>query len=822
MPFTIPDETEATYPPQARLFQTTLEILAAAPGRTGVVNGCAVTAQSTPDMTVAVGAGLARSEGKRLLVPAGNVTIPTADATYPRLDLVVVTAAGAKAVRTGTAAAFPLEPPLTAGDVVLEQVYLPAGATTVTAAQLISRAVHIDDPVSENALWYGVRANLRQVWDGAYGSSSTRLTSASAGFTADDVGRYVVIQGGAAPTTVTNNLTTTNGSAAFTLAGASLTQLDVGKWIALPGAGPAGVTLYSTITAVTGATTGTIAATASTTQVAVSRTVRYAGWLTTTITAVNSATDVTLAAAMGNSNLVGAKVSIATDDTATIQAFIDGLVSGQVAYFPPAHYFVATGPLVVNKQISWRGAGENETFFWFPDGTTNGIELNKDQSTKIYSVTWGGFSLLCLANRTAGASLVIGNVGQASFNHVKLTSAGGGRAYNGLICHQATQAYFHQVRVSGCANNGITVAPNASGQVSVDVYFGDQVESNDNLGHGLAILNDYANGSTENVQGVYVGAGSYYGNGGNGIRISPANAIKNLFFRGTIVDSNRSVGFYADGTATIQYLRLQDIWVSYNGNPALIPSGAAAQNMWFGAVVNDFGINGGFSLLGGYSGLTVYGAQQGFIQNMHIADNNQAAIGDYGISLQGGAGKIGVSNNRIYNANWALSAHQNGINISADCTNIDLFGNFAATNLGGSGTTPRTIAAGAGVREWGTVYDTTSGNTVPFIDDGLATTVRDVIAHLNTIAATAGVPVQVSPATRWSGAAWNGSASVALDARQHLIPVNATTPTSRLAWLFQSGGGGYTERMSLGSDGTLTIGGSLRGGFVSRALWGTD
>ncbi len=57
MPFTIPDESEAAFAPQARLFQTDLETLALAHNGTGVLSGCAVTAQGSPDMTVAVAAG---------------------------------------------------------------------------------------------------------------------------------------------------------------------------------------------------------------------------------------------------------------------------------------------------------------------------------------------------------------------------------------------------------------------------------------------------------------------------------------------------------------------------------------------------------------------------------------------------------------------------------------------------------------------------------------------------------------------------------------------------------------------------------------------
>jgi hypothetical protein len=135
--FSIPDESEAAFAPQARLFQTDLDALVAALTGTGVVEGCAVTAQGTPDMTVAVAAGVVQSGMARLAVTSGNVTIGAADGSNPRLDAVVATSAGAKAVRAGTAAANPLLPALTAGDVLLARVYVPATDTTIAADQII-------------------------------------------------------------------------------------------------------------------------------------------------------------------------------------------------------------------------------------------------------------------------------------------------------------------------------------------------------------------------------------------------------------------------------------------------------------------------------------------------------------------------------------------------------------------------------------------------------------------------------------------------------------------------------------------------------------
>lgn len=145
--YTIPNEPAAAFAPQARLFQTDLEILALAHGASGVISGCAVAAQGSPDMTVAVAAGVVQSLGTRLTFAGGNATFTAADGTNPRLDVVVVTSGNALAVRAGTAAANPLLPTLTAGDIALARVYVPANDTTIGSTQIIDARVLLADYV---------------------------------------------------------------------------------------------------------------------------------------------------------------------------------------------------------------------------------------------------------------------------------------------------------------------------------------------------------------------------------------------------------------------------------------------------------------------------------------------------------------------------------------------------------------------------------------------------------------------------------------------------------------------------------------------------
>ena len=143
MAFTLPNAATAAFTPQAEPDSVDIDILVAAISGQGVVSGCAVTAQGSPDMTVAVAAGVIQTGGVRYAVSSGNVTITAADGTNPRFDLIVADSAGAKQRRGGTAAASPIFPTPTAGDVVLAAVYVPASDTDIDANQITDKRAFV-------------------------------------------------------------------------------------------------------------------------------------------------------------------------------------------------------------------------------------------------------------------------------------------------------------------------------------------------------------------------------------------------------------------------------------------------------------------------------------------------------------------------------------------------------------------------------------------------------------------------------------------------------------------------------------------------------
>lgn len=140
--FSIPDKGEGQNDIQSILFQEYLETLVdGIGGKNSVLSGCAVTAQGSPDMTVAVAKGAVLSNGLMFPVAAANVAVGAADGTNPRIDLIVITSAGAKACRAGTAAAAPKPPARTANDVVIAAVYVPATDTTISTDQITDMRV---------------------------------------------------------------------------------------------------------------------------------------------------------------------------------------------------------------------------------------------------------------------------------------------------------------------------------------------------------------------------------------------------------------------------------------------------------------------------------------------------------------------------------------------------------------------------------------------------------------------------------------------------------------------------------------------------------
>lgn len=159
MTATIPNVQTASYAYQSEVDTQDIAAWMAGIAGTGVTSGCAVTAQGTPNMTVAVALGTVLVAGAIGSVTAGNQTIAAADSVNPRFDLIVVNSSGVVSVAQGTPAAHPSFPTIPANSVVLAAIYVPANATTITTSQIIDKRVVVSAAGYVNAANYGATGN---------------------------------------------------------------------------------------------------------------------------------------------------------------------------------------------------------------------------------------------------------------------------------------------------------------------------------------------------------------------------------------------------------------------------------------------------------------------------------------------------------------------------------------------------------------------------------------------------------------------------------------------------------------------------------------
>lgn len=152
MPFTIPNVASASFTDQSELHEADLLIVLAGLDGTGVFSGCAVTPQGSPNMTVAVAAGVVYIDSVRVTVAGGNSAAMTADASNARFYLIEIDSAGAIQLNAGTAAANPAKPSPTTGRAVLAEVYIPASDTAIDATQITDKRVSIIPPYGRQQL----------------------------------------------------------------------------------------------------------------------------------------------------------------------------------------------------------------------------------------------------------------------------------------------------------------------------------------------------------------------------------------------------------------------------------------------------------------------------------------------------------------------------------------------------------------------------------------------------------------------------------------------------------------------------------------------
>lgn len=220
MALTIPDQGEAANDRQSILFQSQIDAIVAGAVRTGVMTGCAVAQRAAgANMTVDVAAGGVSVNGVPKSVASTNVAIGAADATNPRIDLVVCNGSGTVSVLAGTAAASPKAPTLdTTTYALLAVIDVPATQTAINTAQITDGRIILSPTIypgtstpmgllGQTTGWwdirdFGAKCDLRASEAGCSSTAgSPNVTVTDAHFTSADVGKQFFLSQGTNSTT---------------------------------------------------------------------------------------------------------------------------------------------------------------------------------------------------------------------------------------------------------------------------------------------------------------------------------------------------------------------------------------------------------------------------------------------------------------------------------------------------------------------------------------------------------------------------------------------------------------------------------------------
>lgn len=193
MPHGVPNTGTASFPNQARLDSGDFDVIAQGLAGDGVISGCAVTAQGSPNMTVAVAAGYVRLNGQGVAVAAGNVTVTANSSGQSRIDLVVVNGSGVKSVLAGTAQPLPLWPSAS-GYVVLARIEVPSAVSAITSSHITDKRAVLPSSLVVTPEAFGATADVKSVSATiTVTAGQNALTVPGAGFTAADVGKRIVV-----------------------------------------------------------------------------------------------------------------------------------------------------------------------------------------------------------------------------------------------------------------------------------------------------------------------------------------------------------------------------------------------------------------------------------------------------------------------------------------------------------------------------------------------------------------------------------------------------------------------------------------------------
>lgn len=360
-----------------------------------------------------------------------------------------------------------------------------------------------------------------------------------------------------------------------------------------------------------------------------------------------------------------------TDDTAAWEAAIN---ASAFVIAPPGRSVV--NGLEIAKSVTIQGSGFPGTFL-IPTTDTDCIKVNVGGVAQINNVVLRDLSIYPLTDRAAGAALHLGYVGFCSIDNVKIANPLGGRPFEGLRVDRASDCWFNNLIVAGCASNGGVLQPSSASSVIVELYF-DHCEFRSNQVNGLYGLMDqvYSNGVCS-LEGIHFDGCTFYNNTLAGCRVHATVAgaeVVNWHFNGSTFDSNLGTsqtaqtadgGLVVDGSfnATAQIRRLhiclQGAWSSFNGAAGLYLSKVKEFTVCCGAVRGNT-----------KHGIDVQTGVYGRIATQ-ILDNSRGQTDvSYGLQVGGSSSFIAIPS--TFDNSDTQAQKQRGVNIGSAATDLDL------------------------------------------------------------------------------------------------------------------------------------------------------
>jgi len=169
---------------QKFLTATDLNSIVDAINGNGVVVGLTTTQNSPAGMSVVVSSGTCVVNGTSVSKSSSTtVSIASSNPTNPRYDVIQINSSGTISAVTGTPSSSPLVPDISAGNIRLAIVYVPAGATSITNANITDARVILGNvgynPGASISITYNADGTINTITDNMYGITATFTYDAS-------------------------------------------------------------------------------------------------------------------------------------------------------------------------------------------------------------------------------------------------------------------------------------------------------------------------------------------------------------------------------------------------------------------------------------------------------------------------------------------------------------------------------------------------------------------------------------------------------------------------------------------------------------------